>query len=55
MAQQEMYYRRVISDELKQLLMNGGALHWLYNLVKGREDLVFLIGADNKGCSFDFT
>jgi hypothetical protein len=43
MAIEEMYYRRVISDELKQLLLKEGAFHWLYQLVKARD---FLIGAN---------
>ena len=42
----EMYYHRVIGDDLKGLLLPGGRLHWLYLLVKGREDLDFLIGAN---------
>ena len=47
MASKEMYYKRVISEELKCLLVDGGELHWLFNLVKGRDDLDFLIGANN--------
>ena len=43
----EMYYNRVISKELQQLLMCGGQLHWLFNLVKSRDDLDFLVVANN--------
>ena len=46
MVRQEMYYRRVISDKLMKLLLVRGGLHWLYQLVKEREDLDFLIGAN---------
>ena len=42
-----MYYKRLISEELKCLLIDGGELHWLFNLVKGRDELDFLIGANN--------
>jgi len=42
----EMYYQRVIGNDLKGLLLPGGGLHWLYLLVKEREDLDFLIGAN---------
>jgi hypothetical protein len=41
-----MYYQRVISDALKNLLMPDGGLNWLYYFVKGRKDLDFLIGAN---------
>lgn len=47
MNEEEMYYKRVISDRLKNLLMIGGELHWLFKLVKERKDLDFLIGANN--------
>ncbi len=47
MASKEMYYKRLISEELKCLLIGGGELHWLFNLVKGKDDLDFLIGANN--------
>lgn len=46
MISSKMYYQRVIPDALKSLLMPSGKLHWLYSLVKGREDLDFLIGAN---------
>lgn len=42
----EMYYNRIIGDDLKSLLLPGGGLYWLYSLVKDREDLDFLIGAN---------
>lgn len=42
----EMYYKRVIPKELKLLLMDGRELHWLFNLVKYREDMDFLVGAN---------
>jgi predicted NUDIX family phosphoesterase len=42
----EMYYQRVISYILQRLLMCGGELHWLYELVKERKDLDFLIVAN---------
>jgi hypothetical protein len=44
MDDNEMYYRRIIPEELKKLLMIGGGLHWLFKLVKERDDLDFLIG-----------
>jgi len=47
LAYKGMYYRRVISDRLKNLLILNGELYWLYNLVKGRQDLDFLIGANS--------
>ncbi|HRU15449.1 MAG TPA: hypothetical protein P5017_06990 [Anaerohalosphaeraceae bacterium] len=47
MTVQEMYYKRVISNELQQLLMDGRELHWLYNLVRERKELDFLIGSNN--------
>jgi len=47
MASKEMYYKRLISDELKCLLIGGGELHWLLNLVKSRDDLDFLIGTNS--------
>lgn len=47
MVSEEMYYKRVIPKKLKFLLMDGGKLHWLFNLVKSRDDLDFLIGANN--------
>jgi len=47
MTSKEMYYRRLIPEKLKYFLTEGGKLHWLFNLVKGRNDLDFLIGANN--------
>lgn len=47
MTIQEMYYKRVISNKLQRLLMCGGELHWLYNLVRERKELDFLIGSNN--------
>jgi len=47
MDSKDMYYRRVISDELKCLLIDGGGLHWLFDFVKSRNDLDFLIGTNN--------
>ncbi|MFC1676716.1 hypothetical protein ACFL3G_06590 [Planctomycetota bacterium] len=47
MSSKEMYYKRLISEELKCLLIDGGELHWLFNLVKGRDELDFLIGTNN--------
>ena len=43
----EMYYKRVISNELQRLLMCGGELHWLYRLVREWKEIDFLIGANN--------
>jgi hypothetical protein len=43
---EKMYYNRVISDDLKGLLLPGGGLRWLYSLVKKRDDLDFLIGGN---------
>lgn len=42
----EMYYNRIISDKLKKLLLPDGGLYWLYSLVRKRDDLDFLIGAN---------
>lgn len=43
-----MNYNRTISNELSQLLEKGGKLRWLFDYVKNRADLDFLIGK-NKG------
>jgi hypothetical protein len=42
-----MYYNRTISNGLSSLLEVGGALRWLFDFVKGRSDLDFLIGKNN--------
>lgn len=39
-----MYYNRTISNSFSILLEKGGALEWLFQFVKNREDLDFLIG-----------
>jgi hypothetical protein len=45
-----MYYRRVISEPLKALIMPDGKLYWLFSLVKSRADLNFLLGkTDGRG------
>jgi len=43
-----MNYNRTISNKLSQLLEKGGKLRWLFDYVKNRADLDFLIGK-NKG------
>ena len=42
-----MYYNRKISDSFSKLIENGGELRWLFDYVKHREDLDFLIGKNN--------
>lgn len=43
-----MYYNRTITDNFAKKIMAGGQLHWLYEFVKCRSDLDFLIGKNNK-------
>lgn len=43
-----MYYNRTISDDFAKNIMAGGQLHWLFEFVKSRPDLDFLIGKNNK-------
>lgn len=43
-----MYYKRKISDELSALIEEDGKLRWLFDFVKIREDLDFLIGKNKK-------
>ncbi len=40
----DMYYNRTISNDLSSLLEENGQLRWLFDFVKKREDLDFLIG-----------
>jgi hypothetical protein len=42
-----MYYNRTISDKFSALIEKGGKLRWLFDFVKGRKDLDFLIGRNN--------
>jgi len=42
-----MYYDRTISSSFANLISPGGELRWLFNFVKSREDLDFLIGKNN--------
>jgi hypothetical protein len=42
-----MYYNRTISKDLSSLLEENGQLRWLFDFVKKREDLDFLIGKNN--------
>ena len=39
-----MYYNRKISDSLSRLIEPRGELRWLFDFVKSRDDLDFLIG-----------
>jgi len=39
-----MYYNRKISNSFSALIESGGKLRWLFDLVKKRDDLDFLIG-----------
>ena len=43
----DMYYNRTISNDLSFLLEENGQLRWLFDFVKKREDLDFLIGKNN--------
>ena len=47
MEKKEMYYDRVLSSNFAQLLEIGNELNWLFELVKKRSDLDFLIGRNN--------
>ena len=38
-----MYYDRIIPDSLSKLIEPQGELRWLFELVKNRSDLDFLI------------
>lgn len=40
----DMYYNRTISKDLSSLLEENGQLRWLFDFVKERKDLDFLIG-----------
>lgn len=42
-----MYYNRKISNSFSALIESGGKLRWLFDLVKKRNDLDFLIGKNN--------
>ena len=42
-----MYYNRTISKDFANLLETGGKLRWLFDFVKNRTDLDFLIGKNN--------
>lgn len=44
-----MYYNRKISLPLAQLISPGGKLRWLFDFVKKRDDLDFLIGKNDSG------
>jgi hypothetical protein len=39
-----MYYNRTLTDPFPKLIEKGGELRWLFDFVKNREDLDFLIG-----------
>lgn len=43
-----MYYNRTLSNEFSKLIEADGELRWLFNYVKGRCDLDFLIGKSDK-------
>lgn len=51
-----MYYDRTISDDLSGLIKNNGELRWLFDFVKKRTDLDFLIGknSNNKSSPNEF-
>ena len=38
-----MYYNRTISNSFSELIEKNGKLSWLYDFVKTRDDLDFLI------------
>lgn len=42
-----MYYNRKISNSFSALIEKGGELRWLFEFVKTRDDLDFLIGKNN--------
>jgi hypothetical protein len=42
-----MYYCRMIPDDFAQIIMQGGALRWLVDYVKTRDDLDLLVGKNN--------
>jgi hypothetical protein len=44
-----MYYNRTLSESFSGLIESEGQLRWLYELVKSRDDLDFLIGKSNSG------
>jgi hypothetical protein len=46
-GRKNMYYNRTISDSFSELIREGGALRWLFDYVKGREDLDFLVGRND--------
>jgi len=39
-----MYYNRTLSPDFSKLISPEGSLRWLFNFIKAREDLDFLIG-----------
>jgi len=43
-----MYYDRTLSSEFSKLIEPGGSLRWLFEFVKGKKDLDFLIGKNDK-------
>ena len=43
-TEKEMYYNRALSPDFAQWLKKDGKLKWLFNFVKKREDLDFLVG-----------
>jgi hypothetical protein len=48
MATKEMYYNRKLSDEFSKRIEPNGDLRWLFDFVRDREDLDFLIGKNAK-------
>jgi len=42
-----MYYNRTISNSFSELIEKNGKLSWLFEFVKTRDDLDFLIGKNN--------
>lgn len=42
-----MYYNRTISQSFSELIEVGGKLRWLFDFVKTRDDLDFLVGKNN--------
>lgn len=43
-----MYYNRTLTDEFSELIEPKGNLRWLFDYVKNRDDLDFLIGKSDK-------
>ncbi len=42
-----MYYNRTLSDSFSRLIEKNGELRWLFDFVKGKDELDFLVGKNN--------